>query len=92
MIGGVAPSVYLPKIQERGQISAVELDDVLAGHSIPSVPLRADDFDTFFAERSDRLLNLIENATGKSIVRDAPEEADAAGEFEDSEFDSDAGE
>ena len=36
------------------------------------ITLRADDFDAFFAERSDRLLNLIENATGKSIARDAP--------------------
>jgi len=87
MIGGVAPSVYLPRIEQRGQMSSSMLDDVLAGHRIDPAALRSDDFDAFFTARSEALLSLIEDATGKAIARDVPDEADAEDLFEESDVD-----
>lgn len=69
-IGGVAPSSYLAKIQTAAQISPAHLDQLLAGHHIPSQALRSDDFDAFFDERRETLCKLIEKAMGKEVQRD----------------------
>ncbi|MCY6494530.1 GmrSD restriction endonuclease domain-containing protein [Leptolyngbya sp. GGD] len=67
MIGGVAPSNYLQKLQSHAQvlIDDSEMDRILGSHCIPPQPLRTDDFDTFYLERKQALLLLIEKAMGK---------------------------
>jgi hypothetical protein len=70
MIGGVAPSEYLSKL-ERGNESAPpiardRLDAYLVSHLIEPHMLRANTFDAFMADRQKRLLTLIERATGKA--------------------------
>lgn len=70
IIGGVAPSEYLAKL-ERGdkQTPAIDrerLHGYLHSHLIDPDVLRRDDFDAFMADRQKRLLALIEQATGKA--------------------------
>jgi len=70
IIGGEGPSEYLGKL-EKGKppaippISAVKLDDYLTTHLINPALLRSNDFGAFMADRQNRLLTLIEKATGK---------------------------
>lgn len=85
MIGGVAPSAYLQKLQEHPQvlIDDSEMNKILESHCIPSQLLRSDDFDTFYLQRKQALIALIERAMGKQISR---EEAEAEGDYEDGEL------
>lgn len=81
IIGGVAPSIYLSKLQagnaETPPISQQNLDQYLAAHLIDPALLRADDFNAFMEDRQARLLRLIEQATGQSVYRgEAPEDDD----------------
>jgi len=81
IIGGVAPSEYLAKL-EKGDattpsIDAKRLDGYLASHLIDPAILRADKFDVFMEDRQKRLLSLIERATGKaSYTGSVPEEGE----------------
>lgn len=70
IIGGVAPSEYLAKL-EKGDaqtpaISPQNLDNYLRSHLIDPVILRSNDFNAFMIDRQKRLLGLIEQATGKA--------------------------
>lgn len=70
IIGGIAPSEYLVKL-ERGNkqtppIERERLDSYLRSHLIDPDILRSDDFEAFMADRQNRLLGLIEQATGKA--------------------------
>lgn len=69
-IGGIAPSIYLQKIQSEKQ---VQLDDaamnrILESHLIPADTLRTDDFHAFYQARKQSLVQLIEKAMGKSAM------------------------
>jgi len=69
IIGGVAPSEYLAKL-ERGDkttppIEPAKLDAYLTTHLIDPMLVRADRFEDFMADRQERLLALIEQATGR---------------------------
>lgn len=70
IIGGVAPSEYLAKLEKGDkQTPAIErdrLDAYLRSHLINPALLRGDDFQAFMADRQKRLLDLIEQATGKT--------------------------
>jgi hypothetical protein len=70
IIGGVAPSEYLAKLEKGDkQTPAIEqgrLDAYLRSHLIAPAILRSDDFDAFMADRQKSLLGLIEQATGKA--------------------------
>jgi hypothetical protein len=74
IIGGVAPSKYIGKL-EAGRsatakepavppIAADDLDGYLATHLIDPKLLRADDFDGFMAKREQALLEMVGTATG----------------------------
>ncbi|MDO9050658.1 MAG: DUF262 domain-containing protein [Methylotenera sp.] len=70
IIGGVAPSEYLAKL-EKGDaqtpaIAPQNLDNYLRSHLIDPVILRSNDFNAFMIDRQKRLLGLIEHATGKA--------------------------
>ena len=88
MIGGKAPSKYLEQIQThmQVQITAAEQDEILKSHAIDPRLLRSDNFTGFFAARKETLLNIVEEAMGKSILPaggDAPAEDDADEESEE---------
>jgi hypothetical protein len=67
MIGGAAPSAYLSALQahKQVQLDSAGMDTLLASHLIPVAALRADDFDSFWDQRQQALLRLIEGAMGK---------------------------
>jgi hypothetical protein len=81
IIGGVAPSLYLAKLEagdaKTPSIDRDRLDGYLASHLINPSLLRADGFDDFMADRQKQLLGLIERATGKAAYSgDEPEEGE----------------
>lgn len=86
-IGGSAPSVYVERLQMNEKISPEDLDAILSSHDIDPIALRADDFETFFNKRLDRLIKQVETATGKAVIRsqdgsDSPFGHDGAGDVE----------
>jgi len=82
ILGGVAPSVYLERLEMGGKdtppISRDALDEYLASHAMDPTLLRSDDFAGFMANRETRLLAMISRATGHAITRSdaAPEEGE----------------
>jgi hypothetical protein len=91
IIGGVAPSEYLAKLEKGNEttpsISPERLDGFIASHLINPSLLRTDDFDGFMLNRQSRLLALIEQATGRAAYTGAVQE-----EGEDVEGDADTAE
>ena len=90
IIGGVAPSDYLAKIErgshDRSAVDPAELDESLRTHLIDPELLRSDDFDGFMAARHAAMIHLIEVATGKNVyVGDGSEEGAEAADEEQSE-------
>jgi hypothetical protein len=84
IIGGKAPSVYLPQIQAKAEMTTAQMDAVLATHVIDSALLRADDFDAFIDARSAALLDRISSAMGKAVAAGAlTEPTGDVGEFSD---------
>lgn len=74
LIGGVAPSAYLPKIKNEGQIDDAELRLRIESHLIDFDALAADDFDTYFIDRAKKLLDAIEKAMCKKVPDRSAEE------------------
>jgi len=66
-IGGAAPSKYLKKIEDKGQVSHDTLDAYLRSHWIDVNSCRNNDFNTYFVKRATSLLDAIERVTGKPI-------------------------
>ena len=77
-IGGVAPSKYLEKIEKKGQVFPSTLNTYLETHWIEAPLARADDFDQFIIERAKKLLDAIQNATGRIITGRDSEDVIAA--------------
>src|SRR4029077_13610401 len=69
IVGGVAPSSYLARLEKGGEknpaIAADRLSAILLSHEIDVGLLKADGFDTFFDDRRGRVLKLIETAMRK---------------------------
>ena len=67
IIGGVAPSKYLEKLEKAGAITSENLDKIVETHWIDHDLLRQDDFDAFIVDRAKKLLDAIEHATGMPV-------------------------
>ena len=92
IIGGVAPSEYLGKLEAGDKtmpaIPRERLDSFLRSHLIEPSLLRADDFEGFMRDRQLKLLGLIEQAMGKpAYTGDVPEEGEDLDDFEAAEGD-----
>lgn len=84
VIGGAAPSEYLPKLEKRYGIEASRMNEILETHNIDPRSLRLDDFDAFFVAREEAILQRIERAIGKPIPREvAPDAEEGYGDFEE---------
>jgi hypothetical protein len=88
IIGGVAPSEYLAKLESGNSstppISNEKLDSYLQSHLIYPAFLRADKFEAFMEDRQKRLLGLIEQAMGKAAYSgNVPDEGEDVEEGED---------
>jgi len=92
IIGGVAPSEYLAKLEkgssDASAVPTTALDSSLVSHLIDVEKLRRDDFDGFMTARHERLITLIEGATGQHVYRDHVDEA-AEEEFDDDSDEAD---
>lgn len=88
VIGGVAPSVYLQKLElgdaSTPGVASKNLDSYLISHFIDPDVLRRDAFEEFMEDRQQRLLALIEQATCKTAYK-----GDVQEEGEDVENDAD---
>jgi hypothetical protein len=89
IIGGVAPSAYLARLEKGGErippIATERLESILRTHELDVGLIRANEFDAFFNDRRERLLKLIEAAMGKPAVREdiaPPDPDDSFGEDE----------
>jgi hypothetical protein len=89
IIGGRAPSAYLKTLEGQAKIGEGAMDEILRTHVIEPFALRADDFGRFFESRASALLDRIEVATGKQILRPASEVLQGDGEPEDYEGEAD---
>lgn len=80
-IGGVAPSVYLSKIESKGQVTADTLNSYLETHWLTVDDCRTDDFNSHIINRAKMLLDAIDKATGKTISgRDSEDTIKAFGD------------
>lgn len=80
-IGGVAPSIYLSKIERSGKVTTSELENYVSTHWIDVSSCRNDDFQRHIISRAKMILDAIENATGKTISgRDSEDVVKAFGE------------
>ena len=66
-IGGVAPSVYLGKLEKKGSVLSSDLDGYVETHWIDHTMLRNNEFQNFIIDRAKKLLSAIESATGRTI-------------------------
>lgn len=67
-IGGVSPSAYIKKIEDKNQVHPDNLDTYLSSHLISTEDIRSDNFDSYFIKRAAKILDLIGSATGKPIT------------------------
>ena len=82
MIGGNAPSQYLPRIQKKAGIPDERMDQILLSHAIDTEALRADKFETFFKLREQALLESVETAIGKPVAREFTKEPSIINEYD----------
>ncbi len=85
IIGGNAPSKYLPKLEKQSDVDSSTMDAHLLTHVIDPALLRVDDFENFLMKRKDGLLNLVESAMGKPVQRDQVAFPDVEDEDEEEE-------
>jgi hypothetical protein len=87
MIGGVAPSEYIAKLEsgdnQNPPISSANLDAYLSSHLVSPSYLRSNDFEKFMSDRQQRLLTLIEQATGKTSYGGSVQEEGIEDEYDE---------
>ena len=70
IIGGNAPSTYLGALESKASIGADRMNELVSSHAIDPALLRSDEFEGYFVARAAALVDRIESATGRTIVRD----------------------
>ena len=74
ILSGKAPSNYIERLINNHDVDSVALDRHLESHLIDPHLLKADEFSSFINTRAKRLLDIIEDAMGKSVQgRDSEE-------------------
>ena len=74
IVGGEAPSKYLIRLKKNAGTSDEEFDTILKSHVVNPEFMNKDDFNGFFTDRKERILQKIEVAMGKKIARDQEEQ------------------
>lgn len=70
IVSGDAPSKYLERLKKHAGVSDEEFINMLKSHVVNPDFMYNDDFNGFFAHRKDQILQRIERAMGKNILRD----------------------
>lgn len=84
-IGGRAPSEYCKLLDRDTSAAGVDLNTLLQSHLIRPELLRDNDFDVFYDTRKAVLVTAIEEAMGKSSLRDGTGRPEDYDEDEDNE-------
>ena len=71
MIGGIAPSKYLLKLQNHDGVGLDDtgMNEILEKHCIDSTSLRQDNFESFIKLREDLILKKIAVVMGKPVLK-----------------------
>jgi len=69
-IGGRSPALYVSTLASKAEIADDEVDAVISTHAINPLHLREADFDAYFADRTNALLELIADAMKKPPIPD----------------------
>ena len=67
IIGANPPSVYLQEIQRKTGLNGADMDEILESHLIDAELCRADDFQKFIVDRAKKILDAVENLTGRKV-------------------------
>lgn len=70
VVSGDAPSKYLGRLQKNVGVSEAEFKNILITHVVNPTFMYEDDFYGFFTDRKEQILQRIEKATGKQILRE----------------------
>ena len=70
IVSGDAPSKYLERLKKHAGVSDEEFNEIMKSHVVNPDLMYNDDFHGFFNDRKERILQKIEEAMGKKIVRD----------------------
>jgi hypothetical protein len=70
IVSGEAPSKYLTRIQRHAGVDDEEFQNILKSHVLTPKFMYADDFESFFNDRKEKILQRIEKAMNKPIPRD----------------------
>jgi hypothetical protein len=86
IVSGDAPSKYLERLKKHAGVTDEEFNIILKSHVVNPDLMYKDDFNGFFADRKEKVLQKIEAAMGKNIARDQeiPEEGFFVDEIEGS--------
>lgn len=69
-IGRKSPSEYLKVIMKESKMGKNQMEEILRSHNIEPLHLWNDDFDSFFTQRKETLIQKIEKAMGKKVIDD----------------------
>lgn len=70
IVSGDAPSKYLDRVKKNVGVSDENFIEILQSHVVNPAFMYQDDFYGFFNDRKERILDKIEKAMGKTIVRE----------------------
>jgi len=73
IVSGDSPSKYLERLKKHAGASEAEFDAILRSHAVKPDFMYIDDFYGFFTDRKERILQKIEAAMGKTIMRNQVE-------------------
>jgi len=74
VIGGWAPSKYLPRLTNSAGLQRDQVESNIATHAVGVDALAADDFTRFYLDRRESLLKLVASAMGKDVARESSDE------------------
>jgi hypothetical protein len=86
IVSGDAPSKYLKRIQKHAGVDDEEFNEILKSHVLAPEYLYADDFEKFFSDRKEKLLQRIERVMNKPIPRDTVQQEEGIYIGEDNEY------
>jgi len=81
-IQGKAPSLYLVELKQQNEISKQRMENLLLSHAIAPANLYEDDFEGFFNDRFNQLINIIEEAMGKEILNQSNPDDEMSDDYE----------
>jgi len=87
IVSGDAPSQYLVRIKKHAGVDDQTFNDILSTHVLDATFLYKDDFEGFIQNRKEKILQRIEKAMGKQILRGVVEQEEGLYRYDDNDDD-----